>query len=695
MTANYSPDQSTADASVDLQPEHSSLPLAIAMLFTLIVAVTCFLLNRKNFPINPDFLPTQVSSLKLESSEYQKRSYVFYVVALATVCISITRGWLRPEKIASDAVCAGLAVVLFPAIFLLSAWDWNNYHGFHLAILAMLSLCLLNKVPGWNGFLVPIEKALCSSYFLAAIFFVLLMVLWVRPLRAPVELLDFNELTWVDAHYSVTVLSGYELTRSEDGNRLKSLAYGFGMPVLTAVYLRASQFFSETASTLPMAVKFYQLIAALCIPAIFYVRDKKTWLLGTLVVLICVAYTLGNTGPGVKFPNHSGVRYLPLLLGLLGIGYELSTHRFRIWVLALIGGALLLANIETGLALTVGIVAALFFQGISASKSVFVPFIAIAKFLVLEIVTFSLFGATLIPLLLPDSSEFFRFLSVFGGSGFGGLKAKLSITACVVIIVAAFTLIENSYRARRDTLDHKAIWEVFVATLMLVWLTYYMNRMHEWNLWFQWLLLTLWSFSRFASEANSGNERGLIRLSRLSFAPSLLLAIVTAVTCGQGLTSTLGTIRPALALRSIFRPNLTTDDSAYLTSGFMLKGDLGREVKKHLDDLERFDKNESYVLSNLATLVRLRGFNAKAPMDSPWVNLTSYSQIPAARQAVLESGYRKIVVDGPNTSIASGDLDLKLYSHLDLLLGSGAVSRGENPGEWSALPIDQIFDDVE
>jgi hypothetical protein len=53
MAANYSPDQSTADASADLQPERSSLPLAIAMLFTLIVAATCFLLNRKNFPINP------------------------------------------------------------------------------------------------------------------------------------------------------------------------------------------------------------------------------------------------------------------------------------------------------------------------------------------------------------------------------------------------------------------------------------------------------------------------------------------------------------------------------------------------------------------------------------------------------------------------------------------------------------------
>jgi hypothetical protein len=668
---------------------YTSFALITAMFFTAVVAATCYFLNRQVFPVNPDILSTHVSLLSLDSTEYQKRSFVYFVVVLATACVLLTKSWLHPEKLASNAHCAVFSAVALLLILLLSDWDPNNYRGFACAILLWFSLLKLAGVPGAIDVLIGFQKALTSPLVLAGLLCVLVSVLWVLPLSFPLEVNNLNDLIWVDAHYSATVLGGYDFLHSENGHRFKSLNYGIALPVLTAAYLQASQFISVSASTLPMAVKFFQLVAALLIAAIFYVRDRRNFLLGTFVVLVTVAYTLGNTGQAVKFPNQSGIRYLPLLAGILGVAFELSKNRFRIWVLSLIGGSLLASNVETGITLNVAIVAALFFQGISDSKRLFGTFTLITRFFALEVVVLSVASLILTTFVLSHPSEMFRFLSLFGVSGYGGKKTRLSLTACLVIIVAVFTLVENSYRSRTEKLCQKALWEIFVSALMLVWLTYYMNRMDEWNLWFQWVLLTLWAFSRFAADESSSGTPSLDRLSSLSFAHSIIFTLLTTMTGGQALNSILNTVKPSLkdGLKSLMRTDPTTADSSHFVSGFKLSGEFGEQVKKRLADLNRINKDEAVIFTNLPTLVRLQGFNSKAPMLSPFIGVVSYSQVPPAREAILQSGYSMLVVDRPNDSIANGDLDVSSY--INLLFGTTTMNRAQDLGDWKIMPLDK------
>jgi hypothetical protein len=682
---NSRPIERAGSEMADSQVREQSVALVVAVIFTAIVAVVCFFLNRVRFPLNPDILETHVSLLSLDSTEYQKRFYVLMVLALATTCLVVAKGWIKPEKLISELRSRALVVVFFTIVFLYSDWEPKNYPGFGLVAFTLLLLSESKLTPGISN-LIPNPKRLrLLNGFMLLVLCVLFAVLWLRPLQFPVAISSLSELIWVDGHYSVTVLSGYDLLQADSGNQLKSVGYGIGVPTFTALCLGVGYFFSDTTVSLPTVVKIYQLVAVLLIAGIFYVRDKRIWLLGTLIVLVTLAFTLANTGTAVKFPNQSGIRYIPLLLGFLGVAYELSKDRFRVWFLSLLGGSLLLLNIETGLAFSSGVIAALFYKELAASKGVVSPLFKVAKFVAAESIVFLVLASVFIPLLLPKTENFLNFLTLFGTSGYGGLKARLSLTACVVMISAAFTLVDTAYVARERTLNQKGLWEVFLAAVMLVWMTYYMNRMDEWNLWFHWIPLILWFFSRFSAELMAATSRSIDCFPDLTFSSMFLVVLTSAVTFGQAFDSASSTVLPAMkdVAKSIIRPKVPSE-ATYNLAGFEIVGDAGYQVRAHIEGLQPFNKRDALVFSNLPTLVRLQGFNGYAPMYSP-MSVVTHSQIPESRQAILQSGFHILVFDGPNTLTSTTYPELK--RQIDLLLGTNTSSMSENHGEWSVLEL--------
>ena len=64
-------------------------------------------------------------------------------------------------------------------------------------------------------------------------------------------------------------------------------------------------------------------------------------------------------------------------------------------------------------------------------------------------------------------------------------------------------VLRSVWRARKGKLQATDIHEAAVGSIMLVWLMYYVNRMSEWNLWFELVLLVLLIAPRLSLSAAS------------------------------------------------------------------------------------------------------------------------------------------------------------------------------------------------
>jgi hypothetical protein len=673
-----------------------TVAIALAAIFTATLAAVLFYLNKVHVPLNPDFLPAHVSLMQLQSTEYQKKFYIASVLVLATLCIVLMKGWCRPEQITKQQTFISFAILsLFP-IFIFSDWTLNNYAGYGLIALIVCLLPLISRNQDSEGFnlLGALVRCVKSRPLILTALFLLVLVMWVLPIAKPLEIYSLVDLTWIDEHYSFTVLGGYDLTQVDTAYQMRQAAYGLGMPILTAAFLQATSVLGDSLLTLPVAVKFYQFVAAVLIGLIFFVRERKGWPIWTLMTLLATAFTLSNVGNAIGYPNQSGIRFVPMLVGILFVAMETKRADFRVEVLAVAIAVILLMNMETGMAVLVGTMAVLFFRSFAELQSLIKAFVPLVKFLCIHLAALLLMGSVLLPRLIPDTASLTDFVTLFGVSGYGGMKSKLSLTACIVILVSAFTLIDNAYRVKNGALGENDLWEVFLATVMLIWMTYYMNRMAEWNLWLQWVLLSFWfssKFSKFDFLSHRG-ERGF----NDGLAPNLLIVLLLAAISGQVLTSVSDKVFPefkAVAKSAVKKvigwPK--REMSAYEVSGFKIYGSAGEAVQKHFAELKSFDKDNVQVLSKCPTITRLHGFNGRSMIYSP-IEFTTYSDLPRMKELIAASPCDLVAFDHPESDIAlvSKETAVQLKS----LFGDTLSISSDKVGDWSVVSKQDLLNSV-
>jgi hypothetical protein len=213
--------------------------IATATILAASITITCFLLNRFNFPLNPDLLPTQISLLQLESTTYNKLSYVGYVAALAFLCIAIMIGWVNLERIAIQETYANLTILSLVPIFILSEWSVGNYAGFGMVavILLLFPLAITTNDSDHPRWLKTLYVVVQSRPAMLLVLSSLILVMWVFPLGNPLTIDSLDSLTWVDTHYGVTVLSGYDLNDADTNYQMRYANYGLGIPLLTSAFL--------------------------------------------------------------------------------------------------------------------------------------------------------------------------------------------------------------------------------------------------------------------------------------------------------------------------------------------------------------------------------------------------------------------------------------------------------------------------
>jgi hypothetical protein len=293
-------------------------------------------------------------------------------------------------------------------------------------------------------------------------------------------------------HYSMVVDPGRKLAHGFALFTQTKAAYGVIMPLVVAVVERI--FGPWSAGTWLHAVRWSQFVVLGLLIAAYLRRSRGDRGRALLPTVIAVS-AFNSFTPAMVEPNQSGWRFLALLGAPLAIdlaGGLAPTPRAA--ALGGLAGYALLHNVETGIPVTLGVIAYLYFRHgwaglpfgrVAADLGAFVGAAGavVAAFLV---AWRAVLGAWP-DLLAPEG----LFSDVLGFSrGFGGLPWYVDPLAIGVLAHAAYALLRVAATGRAP-LGHDKAFRAGISTVILVWFAYFANRPHPYNLA---TFVALWGF---------------------------------------------------------------------------------------------------------------------------------------------------------------------------------------------------------
>ena len=634
------------------------------------------LLTYYRVELNPEILDTHIRALNLHSAKYQRLVYVLTLISFAGACASIllvrepfegSGDWNR-EKFYEFYEFYLAMVVVFTLLFW-GTWEKDQGVGFGFGVLGFIAYT-------WNKTFRELLKKilnLCRSHgkllrsvsWLAIIF--LVVSFWILPLFQPMFVESLNELRWIDGHYAVTVLSGLDLVLSDD-LQVKRATYGLGMPLLIATVYKASDYVRISGVELPHAVKFYQVFALLLIGSILFILNRRNLILGFLLTICLTLYTLSNVGTTIGYPNQSGIRYTPILLGLLVCALELKRQNPRVSILAITSATVVTFSPETGFALTAGLIVAAILIEYKSSTRLSSISLTLAKFLPIFCLTFFLFFYLIVrPLLKKSGANNFEFLWLFGGSDYGEIVNRLSLSAGLIFFIATTTVLRIVVKARNGDLLKTDVWQAAIATVMLVWFFYYVHRAAEVNLWFQWVLLIL----LFIPFLDLG-KLNLESLTSYQARPHFKVIIFSLIASQIVFSTNVLYHKSGTWFKNYMASCLSTDQ----LNGFCLPGFGNNAISKQLGALNEFTPSDSIVLTGFSTAVRIKGFNENFPLFDP-MEIVLKKDVRKIVDWIETKGPRFILADGPASSatLVSPEHTEQIWLYLSSLKAYREVKR--------------------
>ena len=642
-----------------LLPEFLTLCLA---------GILCFLTYIR-FELNPEILETHIQALHLQSTKYQRLIYVliFAFFAVACAAVLLLRKRFKLSEDFSPFVMEEFYIVAFTLLYF-GRWEKTQAFGFGLGILGFVAYRWNEKFREFIKKIMKLcvrhDKVLRSLGWFAIIF--LVISFWIVPLFSPMFVESLKDLRWIEGHYANTVLSGRDLVLADDV-QVKRAIYGLGMPLLIAAFYKVAYYLGISGVELSDAVKFYQLFSLLLIGTVVFIVNKKNLILGFLLAISLTLYMLSNIAHTIGYPNQSGIRYTPILLGLLIFALELKRQNPRVWISAITSAIVVVLSPETGLALTGGFVVAVILIEYKSSAPLSSISLTVSKFFTVFSFTFVfLFYLIVRPLSETSGGSNFELLWLFGGSGYGGLVNRLSLSAGLIFLIAATTVLRIFVRARDGKLSKMDVWQVAIASVMLVWFYYYINRMAEVNLLFQWVLLVLLlapllDLGRFKLESVKPYKARPLELVLFSLIASQLV-YSTHIAFSNS--------------RSWFHSYRAGCLSTDQLNGICLPGFGNNAMSKQLTALNEFSPSNSIVLTGFSTAVRIKGFNKNFPLFDP-MEIALKKDVHKIVDWIESKGPRFILADGPTSSatLASPEHTEQIWLYLSMLKSYREVER--------------------
>lgn len=490
----------------------------------------------------------------------------------------------RPQKLAHGAIL--LAIVCFWGVALLSPRTIRRLQdrslplaASRLMLAALAALLVLDFLPCWWSFALPLTRTLSLSFLFGALLFALarLSVLnrdWgdrlalliivasflastLPGLWRPIDLSgsDMTHVSIVEAHYSLVLGTGYLLAH---GRHLFTEArpyYGVIVPLITAALTRAGYLASirDWFQLVRFCQALYLLLATICL----YRYSRGRWIDCFLAFLLIFPwYHFDHLS--IFFPNQAGIRLLGIGAATLLATYAVESDDLRhaSILLGLGSGFACLANIETGLPTLAGAAAALWVKSSAHSSTVrFKNWMGgLLIFSLGLLLTVGLWVVS-IRILLGYWLETFsgtlhRYLStivLFGQMNIGGVALSRDLWPLVMLAHALFVLFYLF--ARPSDSSSRASMRGYAAASLLVWFSYYANRPTEWNTSGFYLLYGV-------LVVDISRALRIAYLSRLhTFGVSLAVVI-----CGLGIVPRAGRIEDKSGLLDSFRKAAPTGE---------------------------------------------------------------------------------------------------------------------------------------
>lgn len=557
-----------------------------------------------DFPqtLRQDTLDYYVDRYNLQSSTNQVGFFVSYLclLGLSALLLSSSRNFSTPPHLLKNnrKNSVGLIVGLYLLalfIFLYAEYSTEFEYGFTLTLSAVLIIrkfALDEKIKFG-----PIKNLIvfsCITFFCVYVIF---------PFFTP-PIFDSNSLYVSSSeHYAPVLLPGYDLSCC---GKINNSSYGLGTAFLVAIALKLLSFFPvDQEYLLFFVVRIFQVIAIFLIFFAARLANQKNFIVvGAITVLL--TNRINTAGSGNYYPNHSGLRIIWFLVGLIALTQFSRRKSRQLFLYSLVSSSLITMNVDTGLMISAGIITLFVLQDSVQERQRFRLLFSLFLILVSIILL-----TTLLTLLVE--LFFDRYTTplaiALSQQGMNAQVSKLNVSAVFFIFLGTIYFLQG-FTSNRQFRSHAIRkFQSAMAAVLLVSLIYYFSRMNEANLWFQRIPFMLMI-------APSINRRVFQMIRSHSITISILAIITFSFIGGLAFLNPFKLYQTTYhSYLALYRSDCNLKISAFQTlcntfEDPVVITDYVREAK----DLA--GSNDPVVISILPSTIKTADFNRKLPWDS-------------------------------------------------------------------------------
>jgi hypothetical protein len=412
-------------------------------------------------------------------------------------------------------------------------------------------------------------------------------------------------------------------------------------------------------------VQVSQLLFSLAAAAA-YISYRPRSRMGILVALLIAGPYWSAAGLGIWHPNQTGLRSIGLPLGILGmaIAGRLSETRAA-WWLGAVAGVALLSNMETAFAVGAGF--AVYFvvrtRRIPVKLALHSAAAIVVTFAAYLIFCWVALGR------IPIGRDFIdamTHIARFTGGGYGqrlfaadtdNVGFYVVPFALIMFGHAIYVVIDGFKRLGERALTQREAMRVAIATILLVWLSYYFNAPNWWQIWTHLFLYGFLIIDAFDSRLFGIGLRRLdwtafdrLRHLRISAARLALLFFVPLmiVHTNWNLWNYAGDF--------MYPPWVKAPHSASIVSGILLPDDMANALEakaKKLSELNASTKGSLvYLTFNVAFMPELTGLFERDPERDLWVGIPGDGAFDGVIGSIYDRHPDIILIDAPTGPLA-------------------------------------------
>lgn len=549
-----------------------------------------------------------------------------------------------------------------------------------LVTVAGLSIYAL-LIPGW---MVTCSAVTASAFFLFVVFgrnigrrpieFLLLLIigaylsmvvvpgLLVWPI--PILVSDPDSIAQVELHLAALVQPGSGIAAGQ--NVFREIPYSYGMLMPSIISVIDHRIGGLSVGGHIRFVQFCQVAFALTAAAAYFCYRPRSYL-GVLAALLLAAPYWISGGLGIWHPNQTGMRSLTLPLGILALTLA---GRYRpnnaAWGLGAVGMVALLINIETTIAVAVGVLV----YYILRTRSV--PLVPILRATISAAVVFVGYLVCYRIGLgrLPFGIDIATIASTFSALTSGDIGMRLFAAgpwaegyfivplAFVMFLHAAYVVFAAFFQLGNRPLSHRQALRPAIAAMLIIWFSYYFNMPNWWQIWthfflYGFLLIDLFDLRLFG--IGTAGHKGVAALFDGNRMKSRIVRIVPIFFLAVVLIHTNSNL--VYFMRDfMFPPWIKGDHDAAVVSGVLVPraaGDALKEKAKKLSELNSASGGKvRYLTFNVEFVPMLTRQFEPAPTRSLWGYVAGDDALDPDIDKVIATQPAAILIDAPTGPLA-------------------------------------------